>query len=139
MSSSNDGNDGDKDHPFRKVQTTNLLVNEDNMSSLRDLLEVFLRIRLGTDQQEVVMISETQLETFGPFIREQLTNLAIMTAHGSNLETEHCEPKEEGASAAHSLTFRTSVRRETQEELKKHMERAQRSAQRRRRGQKESW
>ena len=66
-------------------------------------------------------------------------DLVIMTAHGSNLETEHCVPKEEGASAAHSLTFRTSVRRETQEELKKHMERAQRSAQRRRRGQKESW
>ena len=81
MSSSNDGNDSDKNLPFRKVQTTNLLVNDDNMSSLRDLLEVFLRIRHGIDQQEVIMISETQLETFGPFIREQLANLATMTAH----------------------------------------------------------
>ena len=81
MSSSNDGNDSDKNRPFRKVQTTNLLANDDNMSSLRDLLEVFLRIRHGIDQQEVIMISETQLETFGPFIREQLANLAIMTAH----------------------------------------------------------
>ena len=59
-------------------------------------------------------------------------DLVIMTAHGSNLETEHCVPKEEGASAAHSLTFRTSVRRETQEVLKNKIERAQRSAQRRR-------
>ena len=81
MSSSNDGKDGDKNRPFRKVQTTNLLKNDDNMSSLSDLLDVFLRIRHGLDQQEVIMISETQLETFGPFIREQLANLAIMTAH----------------------------------------------------------
>ena len=81
MSSSNDGNDGDKNRPFRKVQTTNLLINDSNMSSLSDLLDVFLRIRHGIDQQEVILISETQLETFGPFIREQLANLAIMTAH----------------------------------------------------------
>ena len=83
MSSSNDGNDSDKNRPFRKVQTTNLLANDDNMSSLRDLLEVFLRIRHGFDQQEVIMISESQLETFGPFIRRSilLANLAAMTAH----------------------------------------------------------
>ena len=80
MSSSNDGKDGDKNRPFRKVQTTNLLKNDDNMSSLSDLLDVFLRIRHGLDQQEVIMISETQLETFGPFIAQQLANLTIMTA-----------------------------------------------------------
>ena len=50
------------------------------MSSLSDLLDVFLRIRHGLDQQEVIMISETQLETFGPFIAQQLANLTIMTA-----------------------------------------------------------
>ena len=100
MSSSNDGNDGDKNRPFRKVQTTNLLVNvDDNMSSLRDLLEVFLRIRIGVDQQEVVMISETQLETFGPFIREQLANLVIMTAHhpDENIPEDAAEGVEEEA------------------------------------------
>ena len=80
MSSSNDGNDGNN-RPFRRVQTTNLLVNDSNMSSLSDLLDVFLRIRHGIDQQEVIMISESQLETFGPFIAQQLANLAIMTAH----------------------------------------------------------
>ena len=51
------------------------------MTSLSDLLDVFLRIRHGLDQQEVIMISETQLETFGPFIAQQLANLTIMAAH----------------------------------------------------------
>ena len=96
MSSSKDGNDGDKNRPFRKVQTTNLLKNDDNMSSLSDLLDVFLRIRHGLDQQEVIMISETQLETFGPFIREQLANLAIMTAHYPDDDSsEESEEEEE--------------------------------------------
>jgi hypothetical protein len=36
-------------------------------------------------------------------------DLVIMTAHGSNLATEHCVPKEVGAAPAHSLTFRTSI------------------------------
>ena len=104
MSSSNDGKDGDKDRPFRKVQTTNLLKNDDNMSSLSDLLDVFLRIRHGLDQQEVIMISETQLETFGPFIAQQLANLTIMAAHypddDSSEESEEEDEVETNPAAA---------------------------------------
>ena len=94
MSSSNDGNDGNN-RPFRRVQTTNLLVNDSNMSSLSDLLDVFLRIRHGIDQQEVIMISESQLETFGPFIAQQLANLAIMTAHHPDDDDDSSEDDEE--------------------------------------------
>ena len=104
MSSSNDGKDGDKDRPFRKVQTTNLLKNDDNMTSLSDLLDVFLRIRHGLDQQEVIMISETQLETFGPFIAQQLANLTIMAAHypddDSSEESEEEDEVETNPAAA---------------------------------------
>ena len=43
-------------------------------------------------------------------------DLLIMTAHGSNLVTEHCVPKEAGATAASSSwTFRTSVHREARD------------------------
>ena len=104
MSSSNDGNDGDKNRPFRRVQTTNLLMNDSNMSSLSDLLEVFLRIRHGIDQQEVVLISETQLETLGPFIREQLANLAIMTVHHPDDDDSSEDDEEEGETEINPAT-----------------------------------
>ena len=86
MSASNDGNDGDKDQrkPFRKVKTTNLLKNEgDNMSTLSDLLDVFLRISLGIDQQEVILMSGEQMETFGPFLREYLPALLPVDVAGN--------------------------------------------------------
>ena len=104
MSSSNDGNDGDKNRPFRRVQTTNLLMNDSNMSSLSDLLEVFLRIRHGIDQQEVVLISETQLETLGPFIREQLANLAITTVHHPDDDDSSEDDEEEGETEINPAT-----------------------------------
>ena len=104
MSSSNDGNDGDKNRPFRRVQTTNLLMNDSNMSSLSDLLEVFLRIRHGIDQQEVVLISETQLETLGPFIREQLANLAIMTVHHPDDDDSSEDDEEEDEAETNPAT-----------------------------------
>ena len=104
MSSSNDGNDGDKNRPFRRVQTTNLLMNDSNMSSLSDLLDVFLRIRHGIDQQEVILISETQLETFGPFIREQLANLAIMTAHHPDDDDSSEDDEEEDEAETNPAT-----------------------------------
>ena len=61
MSSSNRGHGDDKkqEKTYRKVQTTNLVANEDdNQSTLRDLIDVFYRIGLGMDQQEVIMITD---------------------------------------------------------------------------------
>ena len=98
---------------------------------VKDLHELGLIVVLRTgrrafqvrDKETHRMVFDRALEPF---------DLLIMTAHGSNLVTEHCVPKEAGATAASSSwTFRTSVNRETQDALRKKKEKAQRDAERR--------
>ena len=56
-------------------------------------------------------------------------DLVVMTAHGSNLLTEHCVPKEDGeTAAAGSVTFRTSTRRIPQDDLRKRQQSRRREA-----------
>jgi hypothetical protein len=96
---------------------------------VKDLHELGLIVVLRTGRRAFqVRDKETQRMVFDRALEP--VDLLIMTAHGSNLVTEHCVPKEDGATAASSSwTFRTSVNRE--EVLRKKMEKAQRDVERR--------
>ena len=97
---------------------------------VKDLHELGLIVVLRTGRRAFqVRDKETQRMVFDRVL--QPFDLLIMTAHGSNLVTEHCVPKEDGATAASSFTFRTSVHSETPEALRKKIEKAQRDAERR--------
>ena len=64
------------------------------------------------DKETSRMVFDRVLEAF---------DWVIMTAHGSNLITEHCVPKEDGAPAAGSWSFRTSVACVAQGTMKKRL------------------
>jgi len=97
----------------------------------KDLHELGLIVVLRTGRRAFqVRDKETQRMVFHRAFEP--VDLLIMKTHGSNLVTEHCVPKEAGATAASSSwTFRTSVNRETQEALRKKIKKAQQDAERR--------
>ena len=100
---------------------------------VKDLHELGLIVVLRTGRRAFqVRDKETQRMVFDRALEP--FDLLIMTAHGSNLVTEHCVPLDMAAFAASSsFTIRTSVHREANEALRKKIEKAQRDAERRRR------